>query len=427
MDKQIPVYFDSVIVSSQIQEVGVNDCGCGRLKVRVFTKYGNRNGSYITDAVAQQLIESATGGHTPVVGFFDPETQTWASHTGPTLANAYGYVESFLGWEPFEDTDGVTREYAVFSVILFTKYFDEAKKIMGQNQSMELDINSITGDWAEINGEYYYVYTTAKMLGFCIIGSHEPCFSVSAFFSKFDENYATQYDKFSSLLSGLHNMVEEAEKISKGGEHTMDENMNQVTPEETPTVIEEVTAFEAETPVEEPVVEEVVTEEVEEPKTEFEVVEEVEETQEIEVAVEVEDTPVEPSEFEVLQKNFDELQNSYNELNTKYEELAKNLKELNDANISLKETVAQYEAKEQAENEIKKEKLISDYENVLSEEEISSFKSQSKDISYDELEGKLAIAFAHKQMNGGETVKKVPLPEPEESQFALLMKKYRKN
>jgi hypothetical protein len=70
---------------------------------------------------------------TPVVGFFDPETQTWASHTGPTLANAYGYVEDFLGWEPFADSDGITREYAVFSVNLFTEYFEEAKKIIGQN------------------------------------------------------------------------------------------------------------------------------------------------------------------------------------------------------------------------------------------------------------------------------------------------------
>jgi len=49
---------------------------------------------------------------------------------------------------------------------------------------MELNPKSITGDWAEIQGEYYYVYTTAKMMGFCVIGSHEPCFSVSAFFSK---------------------------------------------------------------------------------------------------------------------------------------------------------------------------------------------------------------------------------------------------
>jgi hypothetical protein len=52
MEKQIPIYFDSVVVSSPIQEIVGGDSSIGRLKVRVFTKYGNRNGSYITDAVA---------------------------------------------------------------------------------------------------------------------------------------------------------------------------------------------------------------------------------------------------------------------------------------------------------------------------------------------------------------------------------------
>jgi hypothetical protein len=54
---------------------------------------------------------------------------------------------------------------------------------------MELNPDTITGDWAEMDGEWYYIYKTAKMLGFCIIGDHEPCFSVSSFFSKNDEEY----------------------------------------------------------------------------------------------------------------------------------------------------------------------------------------------------------------------------------------------
>lgn len=131
MEKQIPIYFDSIVIDSPFQEISENTPNIGRLKVRVFTKYGNRNGSYITEAVAEQLIQSAVKGNTPVVGFFDPETKTWASHSGPTLANGYGYVEDFLGWEPFQDTDGITREYAVFSVVLFTDYYEEANKIIG--------------------------------------------------------------------------------------------------------------------------------------------------------------------------------------------------------------------------------------------------------------------------------------------------------
>jgi len=137
-------------MNSPITAISSTEPNTGRLKVAVFTKYANRNGSYITDAVAEQLITSATRGNTPVVGFFDPETQSWASHTGPTLANGYGYVEDFLGWETLTDTDGVARDYAIFSVVLFSEYFSEAQKIAGQHQSMELDPNSITGDWGEI-------------------------------------------------------------------------------------------------------------------------------------------------------------------------------------------------------------------------------------------------------------------------------------
>jgi hypothetical protein len=52
MEKQIPIYFDSVIVSSPFQGISEETPNIGRLKVRVFTKYANRNGSYITESVA---------------------------------------------------------------------------------------------------------------------------------------------------------------------------------------------------------------------------------------------------------------------------------------------------------------------------------------------------------------------------------------
>ena len=423
MDRQIPIYFDSVIVSSPLERISESNQNLGRLKVRVFTKYGNRNGSYITESVAQQLIESATKGDTPVIGFFDPQSQSWSSHTGPTLASAYGYVENFEGWEPFADTDGVTRDYAVFSVVLFTKYFEEAQKILGQNQSMELDINSITGDWADIEGTEYFVYKTAQMLGFCIIGDHEPCFSVSAFFSKNDDTYNTQYDKFSSLLSDLKTQVEEAQNIQKGGEQPMNEFENQEVVEE--TVVEET-----------PVVEEVETA-AEEPTAEFENT--VEETAtEVETEAEVEETveeeePAGPSEYNLLQEQFNALQTSYNELEQRYNDLQAQfdsanaqIDTLNTKNNELQTSLEAYQAQQvEAENNRKNE-LVEKYENLLTEEEINPVKEMVKDFSYDELESKLAITFANKKIAGAEA-KKVPLPEPEESQFALLMKKYRKN
>lgn len=430
MDKKIPIYFDSVIIDSPFQGISDSNPNIGRLKVRVFTKYGNRNGSYITEAVANQLIESATQGTTPVVGFFDPETKSWASHSGPTLANAYGYVENFLGWEPFEDTDGVSREYAVFSVILFTNYYEEASKIIGQNQSMELDPESITGDWTLINNEEYYVYKTAKMLGFCVIGAHEPCFSVSSFFSKNDDIYKSQYEKFSSLLFDLKTQVEEAEKIKEGGEQPMNDFENQeletqvVDPQTEETVAPET--FE-ETAVVEETVEETTVEET------FEVTETVEEEQ-------VEETPAEPSEFETLQTQFNELQESYNQLqenlNTaqaRIEELEAfqnsantELETLRATNQELQNSLQAYQIEAQNAENFRKNELVEKYEKILTEEEISPIKDMINDFSYDELESKLAITFANKQMTGGE-FKKVPLPDPEQTQFALFMEKYRKN
>lgn len=425
MERQIPIYFDSLVIDAPIQETINSTQPIYRMKVRVFSKYANRNGSYITDAVADQLIASATQGTTPVIGFFDPETKTWASHTGPTLAKAYGYVESFLGWEPFEDTDGVTRDYAVFSIIVFADYYEEANNIFGQNQSMELDQKSISGDWALINDDYYYVYTTAKMAGFCIIGAHEPCFSVSAFFSQNEDTLNKQYEKFSSLLFELKAQVEEAKQIKKGGEQPMNE-------------FEETTVVEEEKTPEVEVVEEE-TPEIEEPvASEFEVAEEVqseekvEEEEVVEPQVEVEEVS-EPTEYELLQQQYQELQAKFDAATAQIEELTNSLasakSEFENANAQielLKASVTEYEnAAKEAELENKKA-LIENYKKLISEEEISEYASKLNDLSYDELESKLAVCFAKKQMAGSEP-KVVPLPESKNNEFALLMEKYRKN
>ena len=425
MERKIPIYFDAIILDTPIQELSVSngsDIG-SRLKVAVFTKYRNRNGSYITDEYADYLINSATQGDTPVVGFFDPESQTWASHTGPTLANGYGYVESFIGWEPLTDTDGVTREYAVFSVVIFTKYYEEAKKIRGQYQSMELDPETIEGSWANFEGEEYFVYTKGDMLGLCVIGAHEPCFSVSSFFSKNDETYKSQYEKFSLLLSGLKTQVTEAEINLKGGEQPVDNlELNENT-------------------VDEPVVEE--KEQEQEQVTEFENNDSTEEiTAEPEVTINkepiVEESIVEEqaaiTEFEELKNNYEKLQSEYAELAAQVETLtaantdfAAQVETLTTEKTTLENSLAAYEAQAAEVLLEKKNNLIEKYEKVLSAEEINNFRAKINDISYDELESKLAITFANNKLVDTHVEKKVLIPEPKtESEFALLMKNYKK-
>ena len=425
MKKEIPIYFDSVIIASPAQPITESKPELGRLKVGVFTKYGNRNGSYITDEIAEMLIASAIRGNTPVVGFYDPESEGWAGHTGPLLASAYGYVENFEGWQPFKDTDGVEREYAVFSVVLFNEYYEEANFVVGQHQSMELNRKTIEGDWANIGDTEYFVYTKASIMGLCIIGDHEPCFSVSTFFSKNDENYESQYEKFSSLLSGLKEQVEEAEFNKKGGEQPMNELENIVTPventvEDTPEQaqnFEEAPAAEG-TPVEDEPAAEPTTEET------------------------PAETPAEdPVDFEALQAQIETLQNANNELTTNYENAQARIAELEQelaetktsfetatARITELETsVAEYAAERAHVEEENKNNLIEKYAKVIDEEEISAIRAEVNNFSYSELESKLAITFANKQMAGSEE-SIVPQPEPVvEDEFAVFMRKYRKN
>lgn len=426
MEKQIPIYFDNVSITAPAALISAQNQKLARLKVAAFTKYGNRNGSYITDEVATMLINSATTGNTPVVGFFDPASEKWAGHTGPKLANGYGYVESFLGWEPLQDTDGVTRDYAIFSVVLFTDYFTEAQKVAGQNQSMELNPELVDGTWAEIDGIEYFVYSKAQMLGFCIIGDHEPCFSVSTFFSKNDNTYQSQMDKFSSLLSDLKAQVEEAEK---GGEQPMNELENKE------TVVEETVAFQAPDEAVEPAAEEtpIVEETAPETTADFEAEVEpaqVEEEPEVfeeaptaeETAPAVEDTPAED-----WQAQFETLQSQYSQLQEQFNALQNNFNALQEQNAQLTAQVTDYQAQVTAAETERKNNLIDSYQNMVEPEEITVLRETVNDFSYDELESKLAVSFAHKQIAANSETNKVPLPEQEESSFARLMKKYRKN
>lgn len=418
MKRNIPIYFDNVIIMSPTETISESQ-GLNRLKVGVFTKYGNRNGSYITDEIAQKLIDSAIQGDTPVVGFFDPESQNWSSHTGPTLASAYGYVENFEGWQPFTDKDGTERDYAVFSVVLFTRYFNAANFVVGQNQSMELDINSIEGDWANIGDQEYFVYTKAEIMGLCIIGDHEPCFSVSSFFAKNDDTYKSQYDKFSSLLADLKAKVEEAENQPQGGEHPMENNV--VNPEVNPTPVQE--------PVQEPAIQEPVAPAAE-PAVEP-VVEPVPEPVTEPAPVEPEPAANPAAEFEAqiadLQNQLTTMTTNYENAQARIQELEAQITSASETEASLREQIATYEAERTRLEVEQKNSVVERYSNVLTEEEIAPIREGLNEFSLEQLESKLAICFANKKMAGTDDTPVVPLAEPAVNQFALLMEKYRKN
>lgn len=423
MERKIPTTFESIILSSPAEAVSETTPNMCRAKVRAFSKYANRNGSYISDQVGERLVETAI--NKPIVGWYDPQTGSWAGHVGPELAQAYGYVESFEGWQPFEDTDHVTRDYAVFSVVLFSEYFDAARKIVGSNQSMELNPATIKGDWVDIEGNEYFAFTQAQIYSFCVIGTKEPCFSVSAFFTK----NTAQYEKLQSL-------VFEMRKIVEGGDVTMTDTENVVIDEEQPVVENApAEAIVEETPatVEEPAVE----------NTEFEAEEPAEET--VEEAPAVEEDPAQEPEVESEAEPAEDYELLYNELQTKFTELQNELDaanarvdELTKANTEYAVTVgALQEWKEDASNKLagfelqakenekaRKAALVESYSCNLSEDEIESI-GNTEELSYDELESHLAIVFSRKQLSAVKETR-VPLNVTQKSDFASLMEKYKR-
>lgn len=154
-------------------------------RCRIFYKYGNWNGSYITDEFAEKLIKTLP--YTPVKGIYDEETEDYTDHgTARSQGRIYGIVpqDHNFAWEKHLDDDGVERTYACADVYLFTGIYKEAADIVGKPQSMELYRPSIKGQFEIIEGKRFYKYTDACFLGLEVLGNDvTPCFEGAAFFS----------------------------------------------------------------------------------------------------------------------------------------------------------------------------------------------------------------------------------------------------
>ncbi len=158
-------------------------------RCRIFYKYGNRNGTYITDEFAEKLL--ATIPYAPVKGIYENDEGDYTDHgTARSQGRIYGIVPENpnLTWEDHEDEDGIVRTYACVDVLIFTGLYTEANAIVGKSQSMEIYPPSITGAWKIINGKKYYVFETGHFLGLQVLGdATEPCFEGAAFFALYQD------------------------------------------------------------------------------------------------------------------------------------------------------------------------------------------------------------------------------------------------
>lgn len=154
MDKNKFVIPSRFIVSifGELQPVKENPL-LSKARLRIFYKYLNRNKGYISDEMADYIIQNIGG--TPIVGWYDTETKDFKEHGDVQQTRPYGFVplETNFAWEPHLDEDGIEREYACVDVMLFTGRYEEAKQIINKAHSMEFDPTTISGQWGVVDGQ----------------------------------------------------------------------------------------------------------------------------------------------------------------------------------------------------------------------------------------------------------------------------------
>ena len=197
-----------------------------KARCRIFYKYENRNGTYITDEFAQKLISSLP--YTPVKGIYDNFDEDYTDHgLKRDLGRIYGIVPENpnFSWEKHLDEDEIEREYACCDVYIFTALYEEASQIVGKSQSMELYPPSIKGDWAIINGKKLFKFEDGCFLGLQILGNDvEPCFEGAAFFTFYNDlknaiKKLERYSLDSNIKGGKSEMTKLNFKLSDSQKH----------------------------------------------------------------------------------------------------------------------------------------------------------------------------------------------------------------
>ena len=409
-----------------------------KCEIKVLYTGKNRNRSFISKEVATKMANSLPG--TPIVGQYFYQTGDFGDHGEEELVIddkglrfikstvPYGFVatDAKVWWQNFVDKDGVEREYLLTEGYLWTGRYPDCKRIIekGNHQSMELDRDSLVGEWSKISGEWtkfendeheYFIISDAVFSALCILGEDvEPCFEGANITKKGGIMYSLDRDEFKEkMLDFMADLKDALNNLEyEGGKQV--ENLNNPTIE-TPVV---------ETPEVETVVEPIVEEET--------VVEEVVETPEAaegaEVA-EVEESSEEVEEEFAKKKEEDEANEEdsnsedkkesdseeeddkekkknysleevveYQELLTKYAELEGQFNAISEELNSIKPEYNKLKEKAIEAEEKAKEDMINSFY-MLSEEDKAEVRANKANFSLEDIEAKLSVICVRKKVN----------------------------
>ena len=409
-----------------------------KCEIKVLYTGKNRNRSFISKEVATKMANSLPG--TPIVGQYFYQTGDFGDHGEEELVIddkglrfikstvPYGFVatDAKVWWQNFVDKDGVEREYLLTEGYLWTGRYPDCKRIIekGNHQSMELDRDSLVGEWSKISGEWskfendeheYFIISDAVFSALCILGEEvEPCFEGANITKKGGIMYSLDRDEFKEkMLDFMADLKDALNNLGyEGGKQV--ENLNNPTIE-TPVV----ETPEVETVVE-PIVEEetVVEETVETPEAaegaeaaegeessegvEEDFAKKKEEDEANEEDSNSEDKKESNSEEEddkEKKKNYSlEEVVEYQELLTKYAELEGQFNAITEELNSIKPEYNKLKEKAIEAEEKAKEDMINSFY-MLSEEDKAEVRANKANFSLEDIEAKLSVICVRKKVN----------------------------
>jgi len=365
--RKIPSAMDFEIINIEPMNDYISEC-----EIKVFYHGRNRNGSYISKAVGNQIANSLP--RAPIVALYNEQIDDYEDHGEEIIINKkgikfikktipYGAVDKDTPavWKKFRDSKGIEREYLVVRGFLWTGRYPHLKQILEKpkGQSMEFFEESIDGYWAKLDNEEdeIFIFNEASISALCILGDDvEPCFE-DATIGKPEILYSLKKDEFKQefdrFMFELNKILDHENNVKGGMTVTIDNE--EVKVEETEE-IQSIEKEELETEFEES--KEGAIETVEEETLETKEVEE-EFTEKVEKDTRLED----------LQKKYDLLNEEFTKLKEKYDILIeeKNAREL-----------------------LEKENICNNF-SILGEEVLKDFKENLSNYTAEELEKELSV------------------------------------
>jgi len=360
--RKIPSAVDFEIINIEPINDYISEC-----EIKVFYHGRNRNGSYISKAVGNQIANSLP--RAPIVALYNEQIDDYEDHGEEIIINKegikfikktvpYGAVDKDTPavWKKFRDSKGIEREYLVVRGFLWTGRYPHLKQILEKPKglSMELFEESIDGYWAKLDNEEdeIFIFNEASISALCILGDDvEPCFE-DASIGKPEILYSLKKDEFKQEFNRFMfelNKILNHENYVKGGRTAVkNEKVKVKETEEMQSIEEEKLETEFEESKEDAIEEVLETEEVEEEFTE---------------------KAEEDTRLEELQKKYDLLNEEFTKLKEKYDVLMeeKNAREL-----------------------LEKENICNNF-SILGEEVLKDFKENLSNYTAEELEKELSV------------------------------------